>query len=252
MRHSAAPPHVQLPLVHPSEVPESQLRPQPPQLFVSLDVLMHVLPQHDWLPEQVRPHAPQFATVSTATHVALQHILPPVHAGPAPQPPPALHTPAVQVCPAAHGRPQPPQCSAFVSVSTQPPEQQVWVPVHAALAPQRQVVPMHVSPVSHAGVHAVAVHTPATQLSPAAHARPHAPQCATLVRVSVQPPPQQLCGAVHAAAVPQRHALAEQLLPVGEHERPQPPQSLAVVAVSMHAPPQHIRPAMQVPPAHAI
>jgi hypothetical protein len=100
---------VQLPPVQPSEVPESQFRPHPPQLFVSLEVLMHVPEQHDCAPEHVRPQAPQLATVSSVTHVLPQHIRPDVHAGPAPHPPPATHEPATHVCPAAQARPHMPQ-----------------------------------------------------------------------------------------------------------------------------------------------
>lgn len=252
MMHSGPPPHVQLPPVHPSDVPESQLRPQAPQLLSSLDVLMHVPLQHDCAPEQVRPHAPQFATVSSVTQVPLQHIRPAVQAGPAPQPPPATQLPATQVWPAAHARPHIPQCSALVLTSTQPPPQQLAVAAHEPLAPQRHAVPMQVSPGRHAGVQADAVQVPATHVSPAAQACPHDPQCAALVCVSMHPPPQQLCGAVQATPDPQRHALAVHVLPVGVHARPHPPQSLAVLVVSMHAPPQHIRPAMHVPPAQAI
>jgi hypothetical protein len=74
MTHAAAPPHVHEPEVHASPRMPHAL-PQPPQLLRSVCVFTHVMPpQHSWLAPHARPHAPQFATVSTRVHVPSQHI----------------------------------------------------------------------------------------------------------------------------------------------------------------------------------
>ena len=86
----------------------------------------------------MRPHAPQFATVSTRVHVPLQHICPEGQLPP--QGRVLTQRPAVQRSSVPHGRSQPPQCIAFVCVSTQPAPQQVLAPVHAGAAPQRGVI----------------------------------------------------------------------------------------------------------------
>lgn len=76
--------------------------PHPPQLFGSFWVSTQLPAQHCWVPEQVRPHAPQFATVSRRTHEAEgpepQHDVPTV------QPPPLPHwqVPPTQVSPGPH------------------------------------------------------------------------------------------------------------------------------------------------------
>ncbi len=62
--------------------------------------------------------------------------------------------PAVHERPAGHAMPHMPQFAALVRVSTHPPPQHVCVALHAAPAPQRHTPDTHVSPVSHAGVHA--------------------------------------------------------------------------------------------------
>lgn len=45
-----------------------------PQWSMLVCVLMQVVPQHESDAPQVRPHAPQFATVSSVVHVPPQHV----------------------------------------------------------------------------------------------------------------------------------------------------------------------------------
>jgi hypothetical protein len=132
--HAGMEPHVHAPALQPSPcIPQS--RPQLPQLLGSVCVFTQVLPpQHSWPAPQLRPHAPQLAAVSTRVHTSPQHIWPdgqlPPHGAVLTQ------RPIRQASPVAQGRPQPPQWSVLVVVSTQPPLQHVCVPVHAAPAPQ--------------------------------------------------------------------------------------------------------------------
>lgn len=51
------------PLSQRSELRESQVRPHPPQLFMSSRVLTHVVPQQVSVAAQVRLQAPQWATL---------------------------------------------------------------------------------------------------------------------------------------------------------------------------------------------
>ena len=96
MRHSGPPLHVHEPASQPSAVAESQRLPQVPQLLRSLVVSTQVPLQHCSRPPQVRPQAPQFATLSRLAHD------PPQHARPAPQvaPAPQRQTPPMHVSPA--------------------------------------------------------------------------------------------------------------------------------------------------------
>jgi hypothetical protein len=103
----------------------------------------------------------------------------------------------VQRSSAPHGRSQPPQCIAFVCVSTQPAPQQVLAPVQAGLAPQRQVPPMQVSPVSHAGMHVAPPQVPSLQSMPIGQRLPQRPQWLGLLSVFTQPVPQ------HSSVSPQ-------------------------------------------------
>ncbi len=263
--HSEPPPHVQLRAVHPSDVMLSQLRPHAPQLFSSFVTFVHEPLQHSSLPAQVRPHAPQFATVVVDTQLPLQHERPEPHGPPLPHrhvPPehvsPAAHdgvhvvepqVPPLQLIPVPQRMPHMPQWFGFVLVSTQPPEQHVCVAAHAAPAPQRHAPSSpHVSPASHAGVHAAAMHVPAMQVSPVEQRRPHAPQCVVLVCVSTQPPEQHADAPVHAAVVPQRHMPIAHASAAAPQSRPHIPHSVRDMLRSMHAPSQQVRPAPHVPP----
>jgi hypothetical protein len=85
MRHSAAPPQVHDPEVHPSAVSPHE-RPQLPQLSTLPEVLMHEPLQQLSEPPQVRPHAPQFATLPlVSAHAPLQQAWAPTQRGPLPQ-----------------------------------------------------------------------------------------------------------------------------------------------------------------------
>jgi hypothetical protein len=189
------PPHVQLPPMQPSpRMPHAS--PQPPQLLRSVCVFTHVEPpQHSCAAPHVRPHAPQFATVSTRVQVPLQHIWPEGQLPP--QGRLLTHRPAVHRSSVPHGRSQPPQCIAFVCVSTQPEPQQVFAPVQAAPAPHRHVPPMHVSPVSHAGMHVAPPHVPPLHSMPMGHRLPQRPQWFGFVSVFTQLVPQ------HSSVSPQ-------------------------------------------------
>jgi hypothetical protein len=206
IKHSAPPLQVQLPLVQPFAVSESQARPQAPQLLRLLLTFVQVPEQQESVPGQVSPHAPQFAGVSSAVQRPPQHDWPPAqrtppqrhmpitHVSPAPhvgEQVGAAQVPAWQVCPAEHIRPQAPQWLGLLFMSTQPPEQQELVPVQAAPAPQRHAPPVHVSPVSHAGVHALP-QEPAMHVVPTSQRMPHMPQWFELFVTSTHAPPQHI------------------------------------------------------------
>jgi hypothetical protein len=70
----------------------------------------------------------------------------------------------VQVAPGGQGFAQPPQCAAFVFVSTHEPSQPRSPPGHW--------------------------HVPPTQGTPLGHALPHRPQCSAFVAGFAQTPPQ--------------------------------------------------------------
>ena len=71
MMHSALPPQVHIRAVQPSAVEPHEL-PHEPQLLVSVVTLVHEPPQQSSAPEQVLPHAPQFATPVSAVQRPLQ------------------------------------------------------------------------------------------------------------------------------------------------------------------------------------
>jgi hypothetical protein len=114
---------------------------------------------------------------------------------PAPPAPPLLQPLAVQLWPAAHAMPQPPQCAGFVAVSTHvpahivcpavaqvqaPPEQVLPAGQELFQAPQcvvevatsRQLVPQVVRVAAQ-----VLAHDPSEQTSPMSHPWLHPPQC---------------------------------------------------------------------------
>jgi hypothetical protein len=115
---------------------------------------------------QVVVQVPQCAVVFRSTQVPEQSVWPPAH----------LHTPLTQLNPLAvtQGRSQPPQCA--------------WLELGS----------MHCSgmPQSLSGSGHPLAQAPPTQLSLAAHGLSQPPQCAALLEVSTQVPPQSLYGAL--------------------------------------------------------
>jgi hypothetical protein len=86
--------------------------------------------------------------------------------------------PAVQICPAAHARSQPPQCA-----------RSVWVSRHELLhtvCPAGQLV----------------TQVPPVQICPAVHARPHMPQLVRSVWVSRHAPLHAVCPVGHEVPQP--------------------------------------------------
>ena len=77
--------------------------------------------------------------------------------------------PAMQNCPLAHARPQPPQCDVLVLVSTQAPLQSVRPPVHTTM------------------------HAPLLHTCPVGQTVPQVPQLALSVRRSRHTPEQLVC-----------------------------------------------------------
>jgi hypothetical protein len=169
IKHAGFEPQRQRPSAQPSARIESQRIPQPPQWLRSREVSTHTSVQHCSRAPQVRPHAPQSATVSSRVQLPEQHAEPPTHAGPEPhmqrpdtQVSPGAHEgmhiaatqrPIEQVWPVAHATPQPPQCIGLLCTSTQPPPQQERpIGAHELPAPQRQVPSLpQVSPAGHGG-----------------------------------------------------------------------------------------------------
>jgi hypothetical protein len=157
---------------------------------------------------QVKPHVPQ--ALAAARPVSQPFALLPSQL-PDPDRHWMVHAPAWQTPRApnagAHTVPQAPQFFASVRVSMQmgaaPPRQQAkpdlqvspdWLAAHGL-----QSLPSHTwlgsgqsAAVSHGQPCAVQPHCPAAQLTPAAQALPHAPQCAAVERVSTHEPPQQV------------------------------------------------------------
>jgi hypothetical protein len=88
---------------------------------------------------------------------------------------------------------------------------------------------------------------PAMQFCPAAHAWPHAPECAVLACVSTHAPAQLVRPPSH----PDTHAPARQTSP-RPHALKQLPQWLAFVCVLVHTPPQVVCPAPHVTVVHAL
>jgi hypothetical protein len=138
------------------------------------------------------------------------------------------HAPASQRAPAPgklHRPPHLPQCRALLRVSTSQP---------LAGSPSQSAKP---------ALHAATAQRPAAQAPRAlagAHARPQAPQCAALARVSASQPfmasPSQsakpsLQALTHAPAAQDTAALAR-----GAHGLPQPPQCAVAVRVSASHP----------------
>jgi hypothetical protein len=188
----AIPPlQVQTPPVHPLVRSASQVRPQRPQLSTLVLTFVQIPSQQASVPPQVRPHAPQFATVSRVVQRPAQHrwlavhVAPPQRQRPATQVSPAAHAgeqvgavqvPASQLSPIAQRRPHAPQWFVLLAVSTHPPPQHESPSPQAVPAPHRQPPSTHVSPASQAGVQVAAMHMPPTHEAPIAQRLPHSPQ----------------------------------------------------------------------------
>jgi hypothetical protein len=242
--------------------------------------------------EHALPHAPQLAAD------VLRLVSQPLAALPSQLPNPALHVPMPQrpavhtpvALAGAHATPHPPQCArAVVTLVSQPlaalpsqsPKPALQASPHApdmhvaeALAgaghtlPQRPQLltsdasktqrPAHIvvgdmHTVVHVGV--APEHT-----WPVAHARPHAPQWAVLVRVSVSQP---LAALPSQSANPARHDAIVHVPPAHAavalgrlHARPHIPQLVAVVRVSTSQPfagfpSQSAKPALHAAMVHA-
>jgi hypothetical protein len=163
-----------------------QTTPQAPQLFASLDVLVHV-PLHNVCPEEQEgathvpavqvspdahtwPQAPQlFASLDVLVHVPLHSVCPEEQEG-------ATHVPAVQVSPDAHTWPQEPQLLGSEARLKQPAVHEV--------VPDGQV------------------HTAAVQVAPDLQTTPHAPQLLASVSVLVHVPPHDDCPDPQAVQTP--------------------------------------------------
>jgi hypothetical protein len=130
-----------------------------------------------WLAPQTVVQLPQwFASTRVLTHAPLHEVKPAGHA----------QSEFVQIWPASHLVPQPPQfCGLFV------------VLMHTGGSPQAVAFDGH-------------AHAPAWQVRPPVHTTPHAPQFAWSVCVSTQAPAHAVCPV--AQDVP--HALCEQTCPV--------------------------------------
>jgi hypothetical protein len=215
-------------------VPAAQARPHTPQLALSLRRLRsqpfdatpsqspkpaahmkrhapaeHV-PASAWGPAaHARPHIPQFATsVMRLRHVP-EHVVCPVgHA--------ATHTPFVQVCPAAQGLSQRPQCAVEVLVLVSQPL--LKLPSHSP------------KPVLHVPAQRPAEHV-TVELAGIGQTDPHAPQLfVSFVRLR-HTPEQSVCPAAHVSV----HAPPVQTCPVGQ-ALPQRPQWAVSVAVLVQVP----------------
>ncbi len=240
-RHSGPPAQVQLPLEHPSEVPESHDAPHAPQLLTSRDTSTHELEQQRLVAPQVRPHAPQLVAVERLWHVPLQQALPAPHPAAAPH----MHRPPTHISPAPHAGmhvvvmhlpvthdwpvmqrvPHMPQLLlSVIRFAHMPPGQHDAPAAHVADAPHRQLPPTHVSPVPHAGTQGDRMQVPAVHSSPMAHACPQVPQFAVSVCELTHAAPQHVCPSAHTSAEPHLHMPEKHALPRGAQVRPQPPQ----------------------------
>ena len=117
-----------------------------------------------------RPHAPQFDGSSV---VDAQYAPPPSTQRVSDAPHVAVHAPAEHTCPAGHARPHAPHAALSVRVSVSQPS------------------PGEPSQSAKPAAHAVIEHAPEAHADVAwasEHARPHAPQCAVVVRTSVSQP----------------------------------------------------------------
>lgn len=226
---------------------------------------MHNPEQHCSAPPQVRPHAPQWATLLlTSTQLPAQHWVAPEQLGPAPH----RHTPAAQVSPVAHGGshgtsvvhvpsrqaspapqtfPQAPQFEVSAVVGMQLPPQQDSPSPHSGPAPHMQVlvVVSQVSPGSHAGSHGGMTQSPPSHTSPSAQTRPQAPQFAASRLTSTQPSVQQISGALHWGPSAQRHCPDWHSVPRESQVRPQAPQLSGSLGNDTHAPAQQLSPVGQ-------
>jgi len=179
-------------------------------------------------PGHTRPHIPQFVMlVLVSTHTPPQTIDGLTQVG--------VHTPPVQTDPAAHARPHAVQFAALVFRFTSQP---------LAAMPSQSPYPVLQLAIAHA---------PAAQPAVAwlnAHARPHALQLATLVRVSTsQPLPAMASQLPKPDAHANEHALpaqvGEALAGVG-HTVPHAPQLRTSVASVAQVVPHATVPAPQV------
>lgn len=211
MVHGPEAPHPHEPLLQLSLV-SPQVPPQLPQLSKLELVLMQEPEQQASEPPQVRPHAPQ---LPTSLEVLAQE--PPQQARPKPQaaPVPQRQVPAEQVSPGAqvgsHGTsvvqvparqasaaaqvlPQRPQLLVSVETSMQASPQHALPAAQPAPPPHSHIVvtALQVSPSEQAGSHGGMTQEPASQTSPAAQARPQAPQLVASVMMSAQVSPQQI------------------------------------------------------------
>ena len=237
--------------------PVGHTRPQLPQLFGSLVVLLQPLVQHvspvvqsppSLHPVDVQtlathvspgghtmPQPPQLLlSVDVFEHPVAQHAWPTVQAGPPSHEAAGWHWLAAHVLPVGQTNPQLPQFCASSVVSMQTAPQQVSFagqPVVAQVA---------------------AVHSPLTHDSPDAHARPHTPQSLTSVpRFASQPSasiPLQSAKPTEHALMTQR--LAEHVvLPFSTAPQtvPQLPQWFGSDVSFAHVAPQHDSPVGHVP-----
>jgi hypothetical protein len=157
---------------------------------------------------QALPHRPQLATsllVSAHVPLVVQSVWPVAHEVP--------HAPPLQTCPVGHAWPHAPQSVRLVAVLVSQP---------VVGSPSQSAKPV---------AHAVRAHTPALHAPVAwagAHAWPHAPHAARLVRRSVsQPLPAAPSQSPKPGSQLAMHALAtheaSRCGPVG-HARPHAPQ----------------------------
>ena len=172
---------------------------------------------------QVRPHAPQLASVVPRS------VSQPLDAAPSQSPKPAaqraaVHAPAAQPC-----------ASTCASAQTVPHAPQ-FVGSMAVLAQNAVDAAPHVA----SGAAHVAPHTPPEHTWPAPQPIPHAPQLAFSVRVSTSQPLLATWSqsAKPASQVVTAHAPAAQVgvAWASTHARPQPPQCAALDVVSVSQP----------------
>jgi hypothetical protein len=194
----------QTPLAH--IIPTGHVLPQPPQWPGSDVMLTQRSPQricpagqatstppsvgpgvtHMPLPQTVPtghelPQAPQLPMLPrVSTHTAPHCTSPVGQVTSTPASMPAAQAPATQARPLGQARPQPPQWAVLTAVLTQKPSQRV--------RPMPQAMPPSIGG-------GAPTQAPATQLWPAAQARPQPPQWASLVRKSTHAPPHSICPA---------------------------------------------------------
>ena len=127
-----------------------------------------------------------------------------------------------------------------------PPQQPVPAP-QGSPPPHLHSPSTQVSPAAQAGVHSGSWHTPETQVSPASvsQATPQAPQCSVEVVSAAQVPPQQVSPAAQVSPVPHRHDPPAQVFPIGGHIMLQAPQLNWSFSVLTHTSPQQVVPPVQ-------